>query len=178
MSCPSLETAAAWSLGELGEGDAEEFEAHFFGCDRCFESAQRMTQVREQLREALPMVLTAERRRALEAKGPIVTVPVKPGGRALLRLGTNDVNGLWLMQAPLTGAERVDFEARTPEGELMFALSDVPFDAERGEVVLACQLHYRAMEGSQEIHARLSATDANGKRPVADYILEHQFESV
>jgi anti-sigma factor RsiW len=177
-SCPNLETVAAWCLGELPEPAAEGFEEHYFACERCLEQAERMLRLVAQLRVSLPPVLTAERRRALEAARPALpAVRVQPGERAWLRMSKDAPVGLWLMQAGLQGVTRVDFEARTPEGELMFALRDVPFDAARGEVALACQLHYRALSMPTEMHAVLTADGPGGQRPLGRYILDHEFES-
>jgi hypothetical protein len=86
--------------------------------------------------------------------------------------------GIWVMQAPLAEVTQVDFEARNPDGELLFALNDVPFDRSRGEVVLACQLHYRALPMSSEMHVRLTATSPSGSQELGRYILDHQFDSL
>lgn len=182
MSCteqapPTLETIAAWCLGELDAASAERFEEHYFGCDSCFERARRMQNLIEQLRASLPPVLTADRRRALEGSQPVRAVRVAAGARATLHMSPTAPLGLWVMQAPLEQVTRVDFEARSREGSLMFALSDVPFDAQRGEVVLACQLHYRVVLGrDQEMHVRLTGTSPSGRHALADYILDHRFD--
>ena len=36
MSCPTLETAAAWLLDALTDSESEAFEEHYFGCERCW----------------------------------------------------------------------------------------------------------------------------------------------
>jgi hypothetical protein len=178
MSCLALEAVAAWCLGELPEPAAEAFEEHYFACERCLEQAERMLRLVVQLRSSLPPVLTVERRRELEAARPAVpAVRVRPGERAWLRMSKDAPVGVWLMQASLLGVTRVDFEARTPDGELMFALRDVPFDASRGEVALACQLHYRALSMPTEMHALLTGDGPDGQRPLGRYILDHEFES-
>jgi hypothetical protein len=179
MSCPSLETLAAWCLAELPEADADSFEQHYFSCDGCLEQAERMQRVIEQLRASLPPVLTTARRTALETSTPALrSVSVAAGQRASLRLGADAPVAIWCMQAPLERVQRVDFEARNPDGSLLMALPDVPFDAARGEVVLACQLHYRGLQGSLEMHVSLIATGPTGRRPLGEYILDHDFESL
>ena len=79
------------------------------------------------------------------------------------------------MQAPVANATRVDFEARDPDGELLFAHQDVPFDPVRGEVVLACQVHYRALPLGEKVRVRLRATDRAGREQVSEYLLDHEF---
>ena len=146
MSCAALDQVAAYCLGELPEAEGERLEAHYFECDTCFGWVQAMQRFLAQLAVAVPTVLTAERRRGLEARHPrLPAVGVLPGGRARIRLGGDAPVGLWVMHAPLAGVTQVDVEARTADGGLVFAVTDVPFDAQRGEVVLACQEHYRVM---------------------------------
>lgn len=179
MSCPTLEAIAEWALGELPQADDEAFEEHYFACDACFERARHLLRFVAQLRASLPPILTAERRERLEARRPQLTrVHVQPGGRATLRLGPTADVAFWVMHAPLQGVTRVDFEARDSAGGLVFALSDVPLDASRGEVVLACQTHYRGLPGGSELRVQLVADEPGQRRPLGEYLLEHVFESL
>ena len=184
MSCPSLETAAAWVLGEATD-DAdpsalERFEEHYFGCDLCLARIERVERVVELLRVSVPLVLTAPRRRELEALYPgMPAVNVDPGDRRMIRLGPKSPVGLWVMRAPLERTTRVDFEALDAQGVSMMTLKDAPFDAARGEVVLPCQWHYRVIGGpSTELRVRLTLAEPGGARPVLEYILDHEFESL
>lgn len=178
MTCPNLETIAAWTLDELDAEAAAAFEEHYFGCDTCAEQAERMRRLVTELEATVPAVLTQARKQRLEAAQPRPTsVAVRPGETATIRLGGNAPVGFWVMHAPLSGAKRVDFEARDANGAPLFAMADVPFDAERGEVVLACQVHYRNLPGIQTMRVSLTATDAEGTRPVGEYVLDHRFES-
>ena len=177
MNCPNLETIAAWTLDELEPEASQAFEEHYFGCDACLAQARELRRIVTELGAALPPILTEERRRALDASHPGHTVvDVHPGETASLHLGNAAPVGLWVMHAPLDGARRVDFEARDASGALMFALSDVPFDRNRGEVVLACQVHYRALPGTARMQATLTTTDARGARAASAYVLDHFFE--
>ena len=179
MSCPALEVVAAWALGELPEAGEEAFEEHYFGCDACFERARHMQRFVAQLQASLPPVLTVARREGLEARRPeLARVHVQPGEQATLTLGRTVDIGFWVMHAPLQDVTRVDFEARNASGEMVFALADVPFDPARGEVVLACQAHYRALPGARELHVTLVADEPGGRRPLGNYVLDHEFESL
>ena len=178
MTCPALSVVAAWVLGELPGAEAERFEEHYFGCEGCFRRAAGMQRLVAQLRAALPPILTLARRRELTARQPLPAVDVRPGERAKLRLGPSTEVGIWVMHAALDQVTRVDFEARRPDGGLVFALTDVPFDAERGEVVLACQVHYSVLPGPPVLHVQLTATGPDGQRPVGLYVLDHEFENL
>jgi hypothetical protein len=178
VSCPELETLAAWCLDELPEAAAESFEEHYFSCERCLEQASSLLRLVRQLRASLPPVLTSERRRALEVARPTLPVMrVRTGERASLHMSEEARLGLWLLQAPLEQVSQVDFDASSADGVLQFSLQDVPFDVVRGEVALACQLHYRALPGSPVIHARLTAVGPSGRQPLGEYILDHVFEA-
>lgn len=179
MTCPPLETAFAWALDELARDEAERFEEHYFGCDACFKRAEHAERLVANLAASLPPLLTRERRQRLEARhGSIPAVRLEPGERGTLHVGGPTGLGMWVMRAPLHDALRVDFEARSLEGELLFSFRDVPFDAEHGEVLLACQVHYRALETPPNFRVSVRATDRAGAERVAEYTLDHEFDSV
>jgi hypothetical protein len=189
VTCPNLEIAARWLLGDRDAGDwdagdwdevaAERFEEHYFSCDLCLARVERLERLIDLVRASVPPILTVERRRELQALYPhMPAVDVQPGNRALIRLGPKAAVGVWVLHAPLGGASRVDLEARDAAGGGLFSFQDVPFDPARGEVVLPCQLHYRALGASAEMHVRVTVTELDGRRPVTDYILDHEFESL
>jgi hypothetical protein len=183
MSCASLETAAAWVLGEPDEADPgahERFEEHYFSCDSCLERVERVQRLVALLRQSVPLLLTPERRRWLEALYPrMPKTSVDPGQRATLRLSSRLPVGLWVMRAPLERATRVDFEAHDAQGGTLMTLQDAPFDVARGEVVMPCQWHYRALGGpNAEMRVRLTLTERGGAGPALEYILDHEFESL
>ena len=146
MSCAALDQVAAYCLGELPEAEGERLEAHYFECDTCFGWVQAMQRFLAQLAVAVPTVLTAERRRGLEARHPrLPAVGVLPGGRARIRLGGDAPVGLWVMHAPLAGVTQVDVEARTADGGLVFA-GDLDrmfraYDAANGKVLWETRLN-------------------------------------
>jgi hypothetical protein len=121
--------------------------------------------------------LTEQRHAALEARRRLETVHVQPGASAVIQLGQDRAIGVWIMHAPLEGVTRVDLEARGENGDVIFAFSDVPFDRERGQVLLACQLHYRALPGGPKLAIELREPADAGGRELGRYILDHQFDS-
>jgi hypothetical protein len=65
--------------------------------------------------------------------GQVVEVRYPPGDRVLVhRLGGSD----------LSRARRVDVALLDLEGRPLVRYDDVPFDAARGEVLVACQRHF------------------------------------
>lgn len=176
MSCPSSETAARWLLHELSEDEAQAFEEHYFGCDACLARVAAVERSRSLLQRTLPTILTPARRQELE-RGPqaIPAVHVHAGERQLIRLGADAPIGFWVLHADLANAERVDLAVFDETGAPVISLRDVPFDAARGEVVLACQTHYRHLRPGTQIQAELTAHSADEQRAVGRYVLDHEF---
>lgn len=176
MTCPSLETLAGWILRESSPEDEKSLEEHLFDCDLCGARAEKLEALVRRLRTMLPAILTPERRRRLEETvSPLPMVSVSPGEHKTIEFGPGAEIGFWVLRAELGGVERLDFELLARDGSLLASFEDVPFDAERGEVVLGCQTHYRTMGFPDELLARVTAVDAAGRRPVAEYELDHFF---
>ncbi len=140
----------------------------------------RIQQLLQQLRAMVPPLLTPERRRRLERELPphaLAIVSVSPGERATISLGPGREIGFWVMRADVQGVNRVDCELMALDGAPVASFADVPFDGERGEVVLGCQLHYQGL-GPDELLVRVTAVDSAGRRPIAEYRLNHSFTAV
>jgi anti-sigma factor RsiW len=168
---------AAWVTDDLEPSDAERFEQHYFACDRCARHVERMQDVVERLGAALPMVLTPERLERFVADPAHAAAVVNPNERATLAIGPNHPDIVWLLRADLAGAVRVDVDARATDGTQVLELKDVPFDRERGEVALACQYHYRlVMPLEGDMVTQVTAVDAEGRKRVTRYFLDHRFD--
>lgn len=170
--CPPLETVAAWAEGELPEAETRSFEEHWFGCDRCLERGERMVALVRFLRERTPVFLTRERRVALENERLLPSATVAPGQKGLLEFGGRET-GLWILRADLSGVARVDCEF-VHEGTTLSSHPDIPFDVERGEVVIACRTHYQALAPAR-FTVRLFATTFGSRTPLSEYFLDHEF---
>ena len=175
MTCPSLERIAAWFLAATDDEESGRTEEHVFSCDRCAGRAERMEALVEHLRASFPPVLTPGRRKQFEERMPEVpTSVVSPGASAILQFREGTDIGLWVMRHDLSGAERVDCLLMAEDGSEQFSLPDVPFDAERQEVVLVCHNHFRNL-GPSDVVARLTSTDGDGQSRTAEYKLIHRF---
>jgi len=93
---------------------------------------------------AIPPVISAEVLRALEGRGERMTENVmQPGenGRASFpeggRLLIHRLRGL-----ALAGSDRVNLALSNSAGAPLVRFEDVPFDADTGEVIVACQRHF------------------------------------
>jgi anti-sigma factor RsiW len=178
LTCPSLEKLIFWCLHESSDVETNEVEEHLFSCDRCTGRTERVDAMIRSLRSAVPPVLTAGRRRRLEETvTPIPKAEVQPGASATLEFKQGNEIGFWLMKGDLEGVERVDCDLLAADGSPLASFPDVPFDADRREVVLACQIHYVALGFPADMKARLTSFEENGGQRVAEYRLIHQFSS-
>lgn len=176
MTCPRIEDLAAWTLGETPAEGLEALEDHLFACDACGRRTTKIETLIRRLSSTLPSVLTPDRRQRVEASvTPLPVTPVSPGERATLQLGGPAQIGFWVMRAALGGVERLDCELHTPDGSPLATIPDVPFDAERGEVVLCCQTHYKALGYPDDMVARVVSVEPAGRRALGEYHLHHVF---
>jgi hypothetical protein len=141
---PSAEEIAAFAAGLLEERESENLEAHLFSCGDCALEAEKLFALGAAVHRAVPPVLSVDQYEELSQQGRIAAEnPISPGqvsevrypeGHSLLvhRLGVSD----------LTRARRVDVSLFNLEGGLLVRYDDVPFDAEHGEVLVACQSHF------------------------------------
>jgi len=175
MTCPSLERLGAWVLSAADDEESNRTEEHLFSCERCAARVERLEALIDRLRAALPPILTQERRRNLEKTvGDVPTSLVSPGETATLQFRKGTDVGFWVMRHDLSGAERVDCQLFGSDGSPMVSLPDVPFDADRQEVVLACHVHYRNL-GAEDVRARLTSFDGAGQARTSEYRLIHRF---
>lgn len=164
-------------LGELTADDEQELEAHLFGCAPCTAEGERLAGLATAIKRVIPPILTRSRFEALESAGVVLQVNVMlpggvaqaiypPPGKALvLRLGGAD----------LGPARRLDIDIRTPAGEAIGRFDDVPFDASRGEVFVACQRHF-AETYPADLVFTLEVVSGAERRRVAQYTVLHRFD--
>jgi len=161
-----------WS-GSLPAEAAAAAEEHLFGCDACAAASDRLGALVAGLRTALPPVISHAHRDRLVAEGARITVtPVEPGvdAHAVFR---SDVDLLiHSLRAPLEHVARLDVEVFDAAGTTLGQHVHVPFDASRGEVLIACQRHY---EDRGDPTFRVVAVEGTTRREIGTYRVRHQW---
>jgi hypothetical protein len=176
VTCPSLETIVAWFLREIDDAKDGRIEEHLFSCDRCAKRTADAESLVRRLRAMFPVVLTPERReRAQKSVSPLPIVEVSPGASATIEFHENTEFGFWVLHSDLSDVRRVDCDLLTFDSAPLVSFPDVPFDPDRQEVVLGCQVHYRALDFPTDIVARVTATTGGGQRRTAEYRLSHRY---
>ncbi len=128
--------------GELPESDDQELESHLFRCATCSSEAERLAGLLTSIADAAPTILSPSRFAGLEREGRIERInEMIPGQTAEVlfpesgRLLVHRLGGI-----DLSSARRIDIDvaASADSGrEALLHFEDVPFDAERGEVLVA-----------------------------------------
>jgi hypothetical protein len=162
-------------LGELAGADEESLEAHLFACAPCAARAEALAGLGVAVARAVLPVLSRAHFETLEGAGLVSEVNVMaPGGVAevvyppegkllVIRLGGAD----------LGQARRIDVEMRTSAGEPVGRIDDVPFDASRGEVLVACQRHF-AETFPRDLVFGLDVVSGEARRRVGEYTVLHR----
>ena len=163
-----------WS-GELEADAAERVEEHLFACDACAAASTRLDRVMDSLLGQIPPVLSRTLRDQLEARGlSIKDLAFESGTRGRFVFDAELDLMVLALRADLTSARRVDVEIADPDGRVHFAFAHVPFDATRGEVLVACQQHYRYHPVNEAPEFRLYAVSEDGaRRRIGSYVIEH-----
>lgn len=171
----SAEELADFAASLLEERESEDLEAHLFSCRDCALEAEKVFALGFAVRRAVPPVLSVDRYQELSHEGRIATVnSISPGevsevrfpeGQSLLvhRLGGSD----------LSRARRADVSLFDREGALLARYDDVPFDAEQGEVLIACQKHF-ADFFPHDIDFRVDVTLDDQRKKETRYTVLHR----
>lgn len=178
MSCADpipFEMLVGMWAGELAPDDADRVEEHLFTCDVCAAASARLDRLMGALLGGIPPVLSRGLRDRLEARGlKIMDMAFESGVRGHFVFGTELDLMVLALRADLTDARRVDVEIADPGGRVHFAFAHVPFDATRGEVLVACQQHYRYYPLEDVPEFRLyTVAEGGARRCVGSYVIEH-----
>lgn len=178
-ACPHDIPAERWIdffADELDEEASAQLEQLMFECPACTQEAERWGAVVGSAGQAIPPVISNEALLALQGRGERMNEnPMRPGEHRQAgfpeggRLLIHRLQGL-----DLTGVERVDLALSTPEGAPLAEFNDVPFDANVGEVLIACQRHFGESFPEKIVFAvarhRVDQVDV-----VATYSVDHRY---
>lgn len=175
-ACADFGMLVAYWLGELDEGPESALERHYLGCGECSARLAEVEALASGVRRAfadgrVAAVITPAIVDRLRAKGMRVReYRVPRNGSVNCTVAPEDQLVVGRMQAPLQDVSRIDAIVLY-EGE--FRLSDIPFEAASGEVVLAPSIvHLRRLPAHREI-VRLVSVEAAGERLLGEYTFNH-----
>jgi hypothetical protein len=168
-----FETLVGLWTGEAA--DADRVEDHLFTCDDCAAAAAQLDRLAGALCELVPPVVSRSQRERYEARGlKILDVAFEPGAHGEAFFAPELDLVVFALRGDLGNAQRVDVEI-ADGGIVLFQFLHVPFDAARGEVLVACQQHFRAYQAnaSGDPEFRVFAHEGGTRRQVASYVIKH-----
>jgi hypothetical protein len=174
-SPPSFDTLVDYWSRALSDEETAAVDEHLFGCEVCTERSGKIAALVRTLGKLLTVVISRGRLDQLLAAGARVRdTLVEPGERPTAVFSPGIDYLIHHLRAPLDGVRRVDCVVSAPDGRVINDLLHVPFDAERGEVIIACQRHYLA--AGMDTHCRLTTFDDAGASQVREYTVLHVME--
>ena len=175
MTCADpipFETLVDLWTGELAA--VESVEDHLFACDDCAAQSAQLDRLVGSLLYFVPPVLTRGLRDRLEERGlRILDMAFDPGAHGEAYFAADLDLLVFTLRAELANAQRVDLDVLDATGHVHFAFTGVPFDPVRGEVLIACQQHFRDYRSEGDPEFRIYAVEAGTRRRVGSYIIKH-----
>lgn len=158
---------------DLDDADALALEEHVFACDACAALFDRAGTLAVALRQQIPPVISHARARRLEASGNSLKVtPIAPETPTSVEFSLDVDLLVHALRVDLTDASRVGLQFCAPDGAMLFEFEDVPFDADRGEVLVACQRHYMDTFPPRSVF-RIVETSGDQRRALGEYVVDH-----
>jgi hypothetical protein len=172
------EELAAYWLGELDEAVQSRADEHLLGCAACSERLAALVALGRAIRavfaQGMVRAFVTEPfvRRLVEQGARLREYRVPANGSVECTVTPEDQFVVAQLQAPLEGVTRVDAVSFVPGAEPQIA-RDVPFDAERGEVIAMPDLQVLRRLASHQQRVRLLAVDEGGERLLGEYTFNH-----
>jgi hypothetical protein len=174
-----LATLIGYWLGELSAADEAALEEHFFGCEECTTQLEGLASLAAGVREAvrdgtIGMFVSTAFVDAMKAAGlRLREYRLEPGGSVNCTIGADDDAVVSRIMAPLAGVERLDIERIGSAGDVQSRVTDVPFDANSGEVVMIPPPRGLKAMSAFTLELRLIAVHASQERDVGRYTFNH-----
>lgn len=171
----SDERLVAYWANELSASEVDAVDEHVFACDACARSSSRIATIAAAFRSGVPPVVSRAEIEEHRARGAVVRENEFRPGEQRPVVFDRDVDLLIhrLGGLDLSSAKRVDVVVRTDRGT-QFHDHYVPFDRDRGEVLIACQRHFEPL-GADVVFDVHVHHEAPGVTTVATYDIPHTF---
>lgn len=171
----STERLVAYWANDLDAAEIDAIDEHVFACETCAHESARLEQIAHALRDRFPPTVSRADVETMRAGGSVIREnEFVPDNRttALFERGV-DVMIHRLRGLSLADAERVDVLVRSEANGPMFQDMYVPFDVERGEVLIACQRHFEAFPADVAFDVRVHHRDS--APTTSTYFIPHVF---
>jgi hypothetical protein len=167
----------AWWLDELPEAEANEFEEHLFACDECTARWERLSGLRESVKQALldarfaTAVSPGFLQQIKDSGLRIREYRVPAGGSVACTIAPGDDLVVSRLEAPLAGVRQLDLIF--DDGGTQHRAAHIPFDAASGEVtVIPPVAVIRGWKAATQ-RMRLVAVNLGAERLIGEYTFNH-----
>jgi len=181
VSCQiDFETLVAYWAHDLPEAENDALEEHLFACDACTAVLARVAALAYGVSRALPPFVRAHDVERLHAHGGRTAENEFLPGETKVAVFTRDADVLLhRLACDLSRTQRLEVEIQALDGTTLQTFEDVPFDAEAGAVLVACQRHLLALERfatNLDMNFVVRRCDADGAETVDTYGVLHRLE--
>ena len=168
-----FDTLVSYWAHDLDPSESEAVEEHVFACATCTMMSERIATVTEKMRSLEPAVISAERLRELRAAGRrIEDNHVAPGDHKRVVFSAQDFIVHHLGGLELADVARVSVTVRANQSDMVVTeYPSVPFDADAGEVLIACQRHFVVFP--PDITFEVTTYAGGAAKKVTRYVVEH-----
>jgi hypothetical protein len=174
--CPTPLTHEALSdyfAGVMERDDADRLEEHAFSCRACGQAFERAGALATALKQLIPPVITHQKLRELERAGAVIRLtPVEPAKPVEVVYAPELSLLVHALRGDTASSERIDVELCDSERRVYMTFERVPFDAESGEVLIACQRHYEHLPHAVR-YFRVYDVKAGVRRALGEYDVDH-----
>lgn len=174
-----LATLIEYWLGELSASDEAALEEHFFACEACTTQLEGFASLAAGVRAAvndgsIGMFVSSAFVDAMRAAGlRLREYRLRPGSSVNCTIDANDDAVVSRIMAPLAGVERLDIVRIGKAGDIQSRVTDVPFDANSGEVVMIPPPRQLKAMSSFTLQLRLIAVNGSSERDIGRYTFNH-----
>lgn len=182
MTCKNpigFETFAAYWLGEVPEKREATLEEHLFACAHCSRLLEQFVALAAGVRAAVEggrvnLVVSGRFVEAMKRAGMrLREYQVEPGGSVNCTIRAEDDAVISRLRAPLAGVKRLDVVRVSGGGEPEVRHTDVPFDAEAGEVLIILSAAWLKTMPPFTMRMRLIDVGKKGEAPFGEYTFIH-----
>lgn len=163
---------------ETTPGKLEALELHLLSCAECTAASARVAAITETIRGLVPPVIDGATLADLRARGlRILENPVQRDERKEVFFPRDvDIVVHRLQGLDLRDARAVQMRVLSEgTGETMLDVAEVPFDRERGELLVACQQHFSVFP--RDVLFEVSMHQRSGAVELVRYPVPHRFAS-
>lgn len=175
----AFETLIEYWLGELPLPETERIDEHIVQCGQCAARLGEIVALSQAIRDVfrkgdILVILTPNFLERLISRGIQVRQYRCPlNGSVACTVTPEDELLVGRFEVPLAGVTRLDILSRRSCDDAEHRLSDIPFDAQSNEIVVAPSLARMQRLPSHDHLVRLVAVEGETERVLGEYTLHH-----